>query len=51
MAWVVASQLYGVSPRDPWILGGLSMVLALVALLACARRASRVEPTVALQNE
>ena len=51
---LVASQLYGISPRDPSTLFVLPLVLTLVALAACAlpaRRASRVEPMLALHYE
>jgi ABC-type antimicrobial peptide transport system permease subunit len=51
---VVASLLFGVAPRDP--LSFITAVMALlgVALLAAAipaRRASRVEPAIALRYE
>jgi putative ABC transport system permease protein len=51
---VMASQLYGVSARDPLIFFGVAMVLALVALTATylpAVRAARIDPVVALQTE
>jgi ABC-type lipoprotein release transport system permease subunit len=51
---LVASQLYGISPRDPSTLFTLPFVLTLVALAACAlpaRRASRVQPMLALHYE
>jgi ABC-type antimicrobial peptide transport system permease subunit len=44
---LVASQLYGVSPRDPLTLGAVGGGLLLVSALAGylpARRASRVDP-------
>jgi len=46
--------LYGVEPADPWVLAGLALFLPLVALLAAAYpalRASRLNPTQALQQE
>jgi len=50
----VASLLYGVESRDPWTLIGAAVSLAVVGVLAGwlpARRASRVDPTVALRME
>ena len=51
---LLSSTLYGVSGADPATLGLVSLVLGASALLACllpARRASRVDPMVALRNE
>ena len=44
---VIASQLWGVSPRDPITLGAVVAVVVCAGLAACylpARRAARVDP-------
>jgi putative ABC transport system permease protein len=50
----LGSMLFHVSPRDPEILSGSAATLVLVSLVACwlpARRASRIDPAIALRNE
>jgi putative ABC transport system permease protein len=50
----VGSLLFGISAHDPATFGVVALVLGLVAFLACylpARRASRVNPIVALRYE
>ncbi len=51
---VLSGFLFDVTPMDPATYAGVSVILVAVALLACylpARRATRVEPTVALRHE
>ena len=46
--------LFGVTPQDPATLVTVALIFGLVALLACyvpARRATRVDPVVALRSE
>ncbi|HZS48494.1 MAG TPA: ABC transporter permease [Blastocatellia bacterium] len=54
LSWVLKSFLYGIQPTDPVTLVVVAILFATVALFACwvpARRASKVDPMVALRSE
>ncbi len=51
---LAASEFWGVSPGDPWTFGAVVVMIVAVGLAACyfpARRATRVDPMVALRYE
>jgi ABC-type antimicrobial peptide transport system permease subunit len=54
LARAITSQLFGVSPHDPATLATVALLLLAIGLAACwipARRATRVDPLVALRYE
>jgi len=51
---VIANQIYGVRPLDPLVIGGVTVLLGMIALLACAMPAwgaAHVDPVTVLKEE
>ena len=51
---VVQKEIYGVAPLDPLVLGSVALLFAVIALLAClvpARRATQVDPAIVLSEQ
>jgi putative ABC transport system permease protein len=51
---LIRSEIYGVGPLDPLVIGSVTMVFGVVALCACivpARRAAQVDPMIVLNQQ
>ncbi len=51
---LLSSQMFGITPTDPWTFGGVSFLLMAAGLMACylpANRAARTDPVQALKAE
>jgi putative ABC transport system permease protein len=51
---VMTNLLFGVNATDPWTFGAIALLLSAIAFVACwipARRATKIDPMIALQCE
>jgi ABC-type antimicrobial peptide transport system permease subunit len=51
---VLTALLVRISPTDPTTFAGISLLLSVIALIACwvpARRAAKIDPMIALRYE
>jgi predicted permease len=51
---IIASEIYGVDPLDPLVMGSVAIVFGLISLAACmlpARRAMQVDPAIVLSEQ
>jgi putative ABC transport system permease protein len=54
MRTVVTTEIYGVGPLDPLVIGSVAIVFGVVSLAACilpARRAMQVDPAIVLSEQ
>jgi putative ABC transport system permease protein len=54
LSHLLTALLFGIRPRDPATFGAVAAILIAIALAACyipARRATRIDPVVALRDE
>jgi ABC-type antimicrobial peptide transport system permease subunit len=54
LSGILAQLIYGVSATDPWTFAAVALLLAVIAVLACAipaYRATRVQPITALRAD
>jgi ABC-type antimicrobial peptide transport system permease subunit len=54
MGYLLSARLFGVEPFDPLTLAGTSFLMTIITLMACylpARRASKLDPAVAIQEQ